>query len=198
MKKNFFFAAIFYGSISFANVNSLSNNSSQEHWNNNLTDVSKKMQAIESFNDKLNVTFVEKLFESKEDMFLWIDANLERTKFKSLVEAKSEWEFIETMQEEEFEISNNSNLKSAYELMIRIQIKTLSGKMQISDECTDKFMAYSEAHSEIYANQIEKLYSEYKGKERDERFNKIHFAISKNDFIRMNNCTSYFRNCIGI
>jgi len=198
MKKIFFFVAIFYGSLSFANENSLCNNSSQEHRNCKLSDVSKKIQAIESFNDKLNVTFVEKLFESEEDMFLWIDANLERTKFKSLVEAKSEWELIDKLQKEEFEISDNSNLKSAYELMIRIQIKTLSDKMQISDECTDNFMAYSEAHSEIYMNQIDKLYSQYKGKERDERFEKIKAVIEKNDFIRLYNCTTYFKQCIGL
>lgn len=158
----------------------------------------KKIQAIESFNDKLNVTFVEKLFESEEDMFLWIDANLERTKFKSLVEAKSEWELIDKLQKEEFETTDNSSLKSAYELMIRIQIKALSGKMMISDECKDNFMKHSEAHSEIYADQIDKLYSEYRGKERDERFEKIKAIIKKNDFIRMNNCTSYFKNCLGI
>lgn len=198
MKKIFFFIAIFYSSISFANVNSQLNISSYEYVNNNLSDVSKKIQAIESFNDKLNVTFVEKLFESEEDMFLWIDSNLERTKFKSLVEAKYEWEFIDKLQKEEFETTDNSSLKSAYELMIRIQIKTLSGKMQISDECKDNFMKHSEAHSGIYADQIDKLYSEYRGKERDERFEKIKAIIKKNDFIRMNNCTSYFKNCLGI
>lgn len=197
MKKIFFFTAILYSSISFANLNSqLINSLSYEYVNNNLSDVSKKIQAIESFNHKLNVTFVEKLFESEEDMFLWIDANLERTKFHSLAEAKSEWELIDKLHE--FEITDNSSLKSAYELMIRIQIKTLSGKMMISDECKDNFMKHSEAHSEIYADQIDKLYSEYRGKEHDERFEKIKAIIKKNDFIRMYNCTTYFKQCIGL
>lgn len=198
MKKIFFLSTILFCSLSFANVNSFLNSSGQECIYTIISNPSKSFKAVENFNDKLNVTFTEKIFQSEDDMFLWIEANLERTKFKSLVEAKSEWEFIEEIQKEEFETTDNSSLKSAYELMIRIQIKTLSGKMQISDECTDKFMAYSEAHSEIYANQIDKLYSQYKGKERDERFDKIKAVINKNDFIRMYNCTTYFKQCIGL
>lgn len=198
MKKIFFLSTILCCSLSFANVNSFLNFSGQECIYTIISNPSKSFKAVENFNDKLNVTFTEKVFQSEDDMFLWIEANLDRTKFKSLAEAKSKWELIDKLQKEEFETTDNSRLKSAYELMICIQIKTLSSKMMISDECKDNFMKHSEAHSEIYADQIDKLYSEYRGKERDERFEKIKAIIKKNDFIRMNNCTSYFKNCLGI
>lgn len=107
MKKILFLSAILCCSLSFANVNSFLNFSGQECIYTIISNPSKSFKAVENFNDKLNVTFTEKIFQSEDDMFLWIDANLERTKFKSLVEAKSEWEFIEEIQKKEFEISDN-------------------------------------------------------------------------------------------
>jgi len=198
MKKILFLSAILCCSLSFANVNSFLNSSGQECMYAIISNPTKSFKAVENFNDKLNVSFMEKIFQSEDDMFLWIEANLDRTKFNSILEAKFEWESISNLQIDEIETTGSSNLKSAYEIMIHIQIKTLSSKMELSDECTDKFMAYSEAHSEIYANQIDKLYSQYKGKERDEHFEKIKAVINKNDFIRMYNCTTYFKQCIGL
>ncbi len=186
------------GTVGFANENSLPKTLGEkyESWLN--LNVSQWEKATEHFYKKLNTNLFNHLFESEEVMFVWIESNLEFTNFNSVEEAKLHWNLILDLQRQEFYKNSTIKITSPYSYLVHLQIQNLIIEQKISDECGDNFKKYSEAHSEIYANQIEKLYGEYKGKERDERFNKIHLTIEKNDFIRMNNCTSYFRNCIGI
>lgn len=198
MKKVFYLMIFLCGTVGFANENSLPKTLGEkyESWLN--LNVSQWEKATEHFYKKLNTNLFNHLFESEEVMFVWIESNLEFTNFNSVEEAKLHWNLILDLQRQEFYKNSTIKITSPYSYLVHLQIQNLIIEQKISDECGDNFKKYSEAHSEIYANQIEKLYGEYKGKERDERFNKIHLTIEKNDFIRMNNCTSYFRNCIGI
>lgn len=185
-------------SIGFANVNSLHKKIDAKYESRLNLDVSKWKIAANHFYTKLNTNFLDNLFESENAIFLWIEMNLECTNFESVEEAKQYWNLITDLQRQEFYNNSTVKISSLYSYLLQLQIQNLIVEQKISDECKDNFMKHSEAHSEIYADQIEKLYSEYRGKENDERFNKIYSAIKKNDFIRMNNCTSYFRNCLGI
>jgi len=109
MKKILFLSAILCCSLSFANVNSFLNSSGQECIYTIISNPTKSFKAVENFNDKLNVSFMEKIFQSEDDMFLWIEANLDRTKFNSILEAKFEWESISNLQIDEIETTGSSN-----------------------------------------------------------------------------------------
>lgn len=182
----------------FSNVNSLPKTIGEKNISRLNLYTPKWEKATEQFYKKLNANLFEHVFESEDTMFLWIKANLESTKFISIDEARTDWSEIVQLQKQEFYKNSTIKINSIYAHLLNLELQNLIINKQISDECSDNFMKHSEAHSEIYADQIQILYNEYKGQEQDERFNKIHSAIEKNNFIRMNNCTNYLRNCMGL
>jgi len=198
MKKTVCLVTFLCSTITFANLNTVDKPYGCFHQIGLSYSVLNWKKSADDFYKKLNTKLIDNYFENEEELFLWIEQNLKSTSFKSVDEAKEYWKLITDLQRNDFYKKSTTKISSVYSYLVHLEIENLKIERKLSDECTDNFMKHSEAQTEIYADQIEKLYAEYKGKEQDERFNIIYSTIKKNDFIRMNNCTSYFKSCLGI